>query len=156
MFINISWMDYGLVILLIGSLYYLFVGLRYYPSELKELLSGKRKQVVFNRNREIDEAISQVNAHKEDDSVLHATNEKIHEVESLIAALKERMTSASKEQHSPEEFINSLKMLLRDYSQIQDLPFRTGINELILSECEKHGTITLSEDDVVQLWEGAV
>ncbi len=40
---NISWTDYLIVVAIALAIYYLFVGVRYFSTEIKELLSGKRK-----------------------------------------------------------------------------------------------------------------
>lgn len=160
MFTNISWTDYSILIVLLGSLYYLFVGLRYYPTELKELLSGKRKLNFripeFKKKNEAGWPSLQTEVQDGDDSFGNTTDDTFNEVESLIAELKENIEKASKKQFIKQEFSYSLKVILKNYPQIQNSPFRSAIDELILSECEKHGTITLSEDDIVRLWDDAV
>lgn len=160
MFTNISWTDYSIVIILLGSFYYLFIGLRYYPTELKELLSGKRKLhfpiPAFKKNNATGCPASQSEVPQEQNSLINTSDETFNEVELLIAELKENIEMASKKQFFKQEFSYSLKVILKNYPQIQNSPFRSAIDELILSECEKHETITLSEDDIVRLWDDAV
>lgn len=160
MFTNISWTDYSIVVAILGSLYYLFIGLRYYPTELKELLSGKRKLHFrvpeFNKKNETGWPSLQTEEQDGDNSILNTTDDTFNEVEALIAALKENIEKASKKQFIKQEFNYSLKVILKNYPQIRDSRFRSAIDELLLSECEKHGTITLSEDDIVRLWDDAV
>jgi len=40
---NISWSDYIIAVAILLAIYYLFVGVRYFSAEIKDLLSGKRK-----------------------------------------------------------------------------------------------------------------
>lgn len=43
MFTNISWSNYLLAVLLLLTIYYVFIGIRFYSNDLKQLLSSQRK-----------------------------------------------------------------------------------------------------------------
>lgn len=160
MFTNISWMNYLTVVALLITLYYLLVGLRYYPTELKEILSGKRKlqfkATRIKRPDRADQFIPDAQIPGGEHSFINTSDATFDEVEALITALVNTIGEASQKQYIKQEFSYSLKRVLKDYPQIQDSPFRSAIDELILSECEKYGTITLSEDDIVRLWDDVV
>jgi len=47
-------------------------------------------------------------------------------------------------------------MVLKEYPSVRYSPLRSSINELIVSECQKYGAVTLNEDEVELLWKEAV
>ena len=46
MLTNISWTNYTLVVVLLAASWYLFVGLRFYFTELKDRVTGKKKDQI--------------------------------------------------------------------------------------------------------------
>jgi hypothetical protein len=77
------------------------------------------------------------------------------EVEHLIERLKSVIADASGKKLIPQELKKYLHLVLQEYPNIKNSPFRTSINELVASECEKYGAVTLSEDEVELLWKDA-
>ena len=77
------------------------------------------------------------------------------EVDQLIERLKEVVADACSKKLIPREFIEYLQAVLLEYPSIKNSPYRSSINELISSECEKYGTVALSEEEVEQLWKEA-
>ena len=75
------------------------------------------------------------------------------EVEELVATLVKGIQNASEKEMVSAEFKQHLRMLLREKPSIKNSPYRSSINELIISECGKHGTFTLSEKEADALWE---
>ena len=83
------------------------------------------------------------------------TDDDFAEVEHLIERLKSVIADASDKKLIPQELKQYLNLLLQEYPNIKNSPFRTSINELVASECEKYGAVSLSEDEVELLWKDA-
>lgn len=159
MLTKISWANYLTIISLLMTGYYLFVVFRYYSTDMKDLFSGKRKLKFRgntspnSRNKDL---LPSVKNHKNESSALE-TNivDDLVEVDQLIERLKEVVADASSKKLIPREFMEYLHAVLLEYPNIKNSPYRSSINELIMSECEKYGTVTLSEEEVEQLWKDA-
>ena len=156
MFTGISWTDYIVVVTIGLSTYYLIIGLRYYSAELKELISGKiklgfSKQIANYSFKENDQPffapfetdLQTVDSMHDDD---------FSEVEELIGQLKEAIETASIKKYIIQEYRQNLRMILKKYPNIKNSSIRSSINEFLISECEKFGTVTFSEEEADKLW----
>ncbi|OJW81820.1 MAG: hypothetical protein BGO69_15065 [Bacteroidetes bacterium 46-16] len=161
MLTNISWTDYFIAVAILLAIYYLFVGLKYFSADFKDLLSGKRKQnfkAALSSNDENEESIPSTgeSATTEINAFEETSDDEFAEVEHLIERLKVVIADASPKKLVPEEFKHYLHLVLKEYPSVQNSPLRPSVNELIVSECEKYSAVTLSEDEVDLLWKGAV
>ena len=77
------------------------------------------------------------------------------EVEHLVERVKSVIADAYGKKLIPQKLKQYLHLGLHEYPNIKNSPFRTSINELVASECEKYGAVTLSEDEVELLWKDA-
>lgn len=80
------------------------------------------------------------------------TDETFQQVEELTAGLEEAIAIAVNKEYNKEEFILSLQLLLKKYYFLKGSLFQETINNLIISECEKYGSIHLSAVELVLLW----
>jgi hypothetical protein len=156
---NISWTDYITAILIASFFYYLFVGLRHYSVEIRDLLSGKRN-LKFNsflsrRDNQYNEDIEQ-SQQEEMAGFENTPDYEFDEMEHLIERIKSVIADASRRKLIPMEFKQYLSMVLREYPSVRYSPIRPSVNELILSECHKYGTVTLNEDELDLLWKEAM
>lgn len=156
MFTNISWTDYFITVTILLAIYYLFVGIRYYARDIKDLLSGKRKlnlktALAYNSKGEYPSAIGG-NSHPSEASFGETTDEEFAEVEHLIERLKALIADASRRKMIPQEFKQYLSLVLKEYPSVKNSSLRASVNELIVSECEKYGAVTLTEDEVDLVW----
>lgn len=155
---NISWSDYWAVVIILGVIYYLYVGVRYFFTDLKDLVSGERK-LKFKATVPDDNQAA--GPHGPGESKLEASSfeesrdDEFTKVEHLIERLKAVIGEASRRKLILEEFKYSLSMVLKDYPTVKYSPLRPSINELIVSECQKYGTITLAESEAEMLWKEA-
>jgi len=81
MFTNISWTDYFITVTILLAIYYLFVGIRYYAGDIKDLLSGKRKlnlntALSYNSKGEYPSTI-EGNSHPSEASFEEKTDEEL-------------------------------------------------------------------------------
>ncbi|MCH5684012.1 hypothetical protein LWM68_06870 [Niabella sp. W65] len=155
---NISWSDYIIAVAILLAIYYLFVGMKYFSGEIKDLLSRKRKlkfraavpndHAAYNPDNE--ESLQETSGFEK------TTDDEFSEVEHLIERLKAVIADASRRKLIPQEFKQYLSMVLKEYPSVRYSPLRSSINELIVSECQKYGAVTLNEDEVELLWKEAV
>ena len=160
MLTNISWTDYIIAVAISLVAYYFFVGMRYFSADLKNLISGKnnlRFMVGISYDTEESENIqsSEKNYNVENSALETSSDDDFAEVEHLIERLKSVIADASGKKLIPQEFKQYLHLVLQEYPNIKNSPFRSSINELVASECEKYGAVTLSEDEVEHLWKDA-
>mgnify|MGYP000868614696 CR=1 FL=1 len=162
MFTGISWTDYVAAVVILLVVYYAYVGVRYFSGDLRALLTGKKK-LHFRR-------VPQGDDEEEDTSYITETtstpispstfeessDSDFEEVEHLIGRLKEVIADASGRELIPQEFSHYLRITLKEYPNIKNSPLRPSVNELIVSECEKYGTVTLSVEEVDRLWNGSL
>ncbi|MBT2564677.1 hypothetical protein J7E50_19605 [Pedobacter sp. ISL-68] len=159
MFTNISWSDYIIAVAILLTIYYFFVGARYYSADLKDQLSGKRK-LKFRAALPIDSGEEDTyppeSYQNKTTSFETNTDDDFAEVEHLIERLKNMIADASQKKLIPQEFKQYLHLLLKEYPSVKNSPLRSSVNELVVSECEKYGAVTLSEDEVDMLWKDAM
>ncbi|MBX2948020.1 MAG: hypothetical protein KF704_01980 [Crocinitomicaceae bacterium] len=156
---GITWGEYLAAMGILIALYYGYVGVRYYPEELKRIFSGKTgrntEQSSFGSRQFMQELEEDDDAFI-DEHIDEDGDDEFREVETLITSLTQAIEHASKKKMIPAEFKQYLKGILREQPTLKDSPFRSSINELIVSECGKLGTFTLSEKEIDVLWDGAV
>ena len=161
MLTNISWTDYIIAVAILLTIYYFFVGMRYFSADLKDLVTGKRElkfRAVIPVDTDEIESIqtSEKNYNGESPAFETTTDDDFAEVEHLIERLKSVIADASGKKLIPQELKQYIHLVLQEYPNIKNSPFRTSINELVASECEKYGAVTLSEDEVEKLWKDVV
>jgi hypothetical protein len=152
---NISWTDYIIAVAIALIIYYIFVAVRYFSDELKGLLSEKRKLTVLSNGvpgKNNNEVVSEPGHQMESTGFADTTDDEFTEIEHLIERLKTVIEDASRRKLIPQEFKQYLGMVLKEYPSVRYSPLRSSVNELIISECEKYGAITLSESDADLLW----
>lgn len=158
MFTNISWTDYIVVVTILLAIYYLFVGLRFYFHELKNIVSNGKFQFGGVSNK----VPSKIKNHGElipepiepsQDSLVEDNNETFQEVENLIHRLKEAIEEGVIKQLAKQDFSKNLRSILKEYPSLKNSTFRAAIIELIVSESEKYGSTTLNGNEVEVLWD---
>lgn len=160
MFTNISWGDYCIAVGLLVLVWYTFLGFRFYRKELKKIATGKQKvkfpalgnnitkQFRFESNDK-DNSKSIVFSSYESLSTLEDA-EKLSDL--LVSAINE-----SAERNLPKvAFQNYLKLILNDYPFLKESTLRVKVNELMVSECEKHPQMILTYAEVDGLWDEAI
>lgn len=155
MFTNISWGNYIVVIVLLLVSWYLFVGLRFYFAEIREVLTGKRK--FRNRNaNDLDTHYDVVRPQTFRDTSLQSSfaeqEESILDVDAFLERLKNVVKEAAQRKLVKIEFQDYISLLLNEYPSIKNSSFRSSVNELIVSECNKQDFISLSQTEVEELW----
>lgn len=159
---GITWTQYFTTIGIGLVIYYLYVAVWYYPEEIKKLLSGQRirQGAVADDERQLFR--KEHAGHDDDDDGYdpldedHSESSEFEDVEALVGNLTHAVEQASKKKLVVGEFKQSLKMAMRERPAVKTSPFRSSINELIVSECGKYGVFTLSEKEIDVLWDEVV
>lgn len=158
MFTNISWGNYIVVVVLLLASWYLFVGLRFYFDDIKEIVTGKRK-LQFHRlgNTNYQEPQSELHYQDSSQGILpEATFEEFdttfQDVDALVERLKNFIADAAKRKLDKQEFIDYLRLVLTEYPNVKNSPFSSSVSELIVSECDKLKSVTLTQTEAEALW----
>ncbi|PXY40571.1 hypothetical protein DMB65_11705 [Flavobacterium cheongpyeongense] len=159
MFTNISWGNYMVVVILLLASWYLFVGFRFYFDDLKEVISGKRKLQFRGfenpnyqdiepelKDQDSPELISNQTSFGEFDTTFQ-------DVDTLVARLKSFIADAAKKKLVKKEFTYYLQLILREFPSVKNSAFNSSVSELIVSECDKLESITLTQKEAEALWE---
>ncbi|WP_231557121.1 hypothetical protein [Flavobacterium sp. AED] len=140
--------------------WYLFVGLRFYFDDIKEIVTGKRKlQFRTLGNTNYQEPQSELNyldfeiTTSESESEPSGSDTIFQEVDALVKRLKKVITDATQRKLVKQEFENHMRLALTAYPLLRDSPYRSSVDELIVSECQKQGSILLSQQEVEALWD---
>ncbi|CAA9195792.1 hypothetical protein [Flavobacterium collinsii] len=159
MFTNISWGNYIIVVILLLASWYLFVGFRFYFDDFKEIISGKRKLQLRGFENPDDQDLKSELDYKEspqtisDPTSLGEFDTTFQDVDALVARLKTFIADAAKKKLVKKEFTYYLQLLLREFPSVKNSPFNSSISELIVSECGKLESITLTQKEAEALWE---
>jgi hypothetical protein len=159
MFTNISWGNYIVVVVLLLASWYLFVGLRFYFDDIKEIVTGKRK-LKFHRLGKTNYQEPQSELNYQNSPEMTSTQSSFGEfdttfqdVDSLVERLKNVIADAAKRKLLKQEFLDYIKLILKEYPSVKDSPFRSSVSELIVSECDKLESITLTQTEAEELWD---
>jgi hypothetical protein len=148
-----------MAVVILLAIYYLFVGIRYYSRDIKDLLSGKRKlnlKTAISNNLNREDLRYEEDSRPADASFGETTDEEFAEVEHLIERLKALIADASGRKMIPQEFKQYLSLVLKEYPSVRSSSLRSSVNELIVSECQKYGAVTLTEEEVDLLWKDSM
>ncbi|OYX86520.1 MAG: hypothetical protein B7Y83_01115 [Flavobacteriales bacterium 32-34-25] len=158
MLTGISWNNYMVVVVLLSIVWYLFVGLRYYFDDIKDLVSGKRKLQFRGLERKLIPKSDYDFDYQKSDEILKTSVEfetidpVFNEVEEFTASLKKAITDAIQKKLIKKDFEDHLRFILKEHPLLGNSPLRSSINELIVSECEKQESVLLTHQEVDALW----
>ena len=156
---GISWNNYIVVVVSLSIVWYLFIGLRYYFDDIKDLITGKRKlQFRSLLGKPILKTNYDFNSQNENEilntPVQYETVDPVfNDVENLTASLKEAITDAIQKKLSKKHFKAHLQSILQTSPLLANSSFRPSLNELIISECEKQESFLLTLQEVDALWD---
>ncbi|WP_373060040.1 hypothetical protein [Zunongwangia sp. H14] len=152
MFTRISWTDYLLAVAILLIIYYLFVGVRYFSSDIKALLAEKRKRTLKTSGFPQHGTLQNETSENFPATTDAEADDEFAEVEHLVEKVKTMIADALNQQLVKEEFRQYLRLVLKEFPSIKTSALRPSINELIVSECEKQGIAAFNEEEVDELW----
>jgi hypothetical protein len=158
MFTNISWGNYTVVVTLLLASWYLFIAFRFYLEEIKEIVMGKRK-FQFRELKDFNYSESQSELNHQDPPEVNSfqsefaiSDNTFEEVERLVERLKNVTADAAKRKLLKQEFLGYLRLVLTEYPNVKNSPFSSSVSELIVSECDKLESVTLTQEEAEKLW----
>jgi hypothetical protein len=162
MFSNITWTDYIIAVILVLTIYYLSLGIRYYFHEGKNLVRKAKNLFVADHNEPYHspENNSRGETGSEPGNPAHSqkystiSDEAFQEVGVVTGRLKGAMEKAWRTEQNREGLLLDLRLILNEKPVLKNPSFRSLINNLIISECARYGSM-LSEDEIVSLWNDA-
>jgi hypothetical protein len=154
MLTNISWDNYIVVVVLLVASWYLFVGVRFYFADLKDIATGKRK-FQFGSFPQVKSKLDYREAPDGIPSSLSATetDQTFQDVEDLVEKLKNIVADALQRRLPKKEFLYYLSLVLHEFPTVKNSPFRSSICELVVSECDKLELIHVTQQEVDVLWD---
>ncbi len=148
---NITWTQFFTGTFILAIIYYLYIVVRYYPEKLKDLFGGGKTNQTASSPFIADEELLQPAEEATED--IPDAHSDLDDIEELITKLVSAIEQASTAQLDQTEFTWTLELILKERPALKTSPYRPSINELIVSECSKHGNYALSEKEVDKMWE---
>ncbi len=127
MFTQISLSNYILVMLLLTTVYYAFIAYRFFRKDIVKLFAGGKIS-----SEEISNDFQ--------NSMFYSFSMELRAF--LFEAIKNNLSKA--------DIMDTIQMLIRNYSGVKDITFRNSTEHLIIEECA--ASIHLSEQDLCELW----
>ncbi|MBW1655986.1 hypothetical protein [Flavobacterium quisquiliarum] len=152
MFTNISWGSYMAAAGTAIIIWYIIISLKFYSGDLKKILSGEKKlQLPFLKKTSNN--LKEIKLISDSFPKSFATLEDAEELSQRIA---DAVRESSEKHLAKEQFENYLRMLLAEYPYIKISSLRANINQLMVSESQKHPNLLLTLSEADSLWEGPV
>lgn len=139
-------------------IYYIFVGWKYFRTEISSLLRSKPQKQQLNSGTLITEAqktsgSGQQEEIMEEDQQPASQNQALSaQMEDLFEHLASEIEEAHQKNYNRQDLIQMMQMILKEYQALKGTPFQIAINKRIDLECAKYGSIHLSEGDKGQVW----
>lgn len=147
---NISWSSYLIFMLIVLIIYYIIICLKYYKSEIKDILSGRSNMFskLKSGNAKIFAARNQNRLHHDQSH----ERDLFSVVNQLTEEINDSLKQAAANNLIKEELIYSLQQLAKKYFQIKGTPFQSFISNYVLVESANYSSIHLSEEDLNTMW----
>lgn len=150
------WKIYLILLGFVLAVYYLVIVVRYYKKEIVQfqgrLSTSEIKSYPAQHPKEQHPKDS-VPGERENENSLH---ELIQQVEKLCGALTSSLQEAAEKEYPREDLLLLLRMTLKEYPGFSAQPFRSLIEKLIESECERYGFVPLHVVERDEIWKEAV
>ncbi len=155
---SITWNSYIITVIALLILWYLFVGLRYYSFEIKEILQGKKKiDFLHLRKKPINDPFQSFDQEKTNHSNLNEAFDEsfatLDEVKELSARLTSAVSESADLKRSNLEFKNYIRLIFSDYPYVKISSLRSNVNILLALDSEKHPELLLTSSEADELWE---
>ncbi|WP_131725814.1 hypothetical protein [Flavobacterium sp. Root420] len=155
MFTNVSWGSYLAAVGVLLLIWYLVLILKYYSKDLRELFSGEKK-LNFPILKKTSNKLESQRYQKSLSSSFSESFDTLEDAEELSTRIVQAVEESSQMNLSKEQFQNYLKMVLEEYPYLKISSLRENINNLIVSESEKHPQFYLTFAEADTLWEETI
>ena len=155
MITNISWATYNYTMALVLLLWYLYVGFRYYRSDISRAagLNGGAPLQWDSGPPERQAGVAEAAPNLAAKGTFEENSFNDFEtIEELVDRVKALITESVEHDTPKESFLTTLHHILKDYPSLQHSQFRPSVNEFITTECEAQGMEAPSTEAVEQAW----
>jgi len=152
--IHYSFQEFFIAIGILTFIYLAFVLLRYYRKEMNTMFSQKSRMDLHQQQEE-EEIFGPYENIADDSNNQASPSEDFQKAEVIIPKIKEVIIYAGINNYDHLELYQGLKTILHNYPTVNDPVMREGITELIIHECEKHGTVKPERRELDELWDMA-
>ncbi|RYE57456.1 MAG: hypothetical protein EOP48_05755 [Sphingobacteriales bacterium] len=143
---NINWGSYWSVLIPLTLIYYAYVLLIYYGSDIRNLLAGK-SSILTSRNSQQAAPITESPIRDENNG-----DQLFPAVQSLTDEMNAFMDQAGHD--SKDVIIPGLQRIFQKYKRVSETPYQEAIENLLIIECETKCAIRLNEAEVRKIWMG--
>lgn len=159
MFTNISWATYLTMVAVSLLLWYVLIGVKFYFSDIKDFLNGKRSfrlQGSWNTETEGASLSGQAgtNGHLAPKGEFEEQSfNDFGTIEELVEMVKALIITAVENKTPKKDFLTRLGAVLKVFPSLKKSQFRPSVNEFISSESELQGLASITEEEVERLWD---
>ncbi len=150
------WKIYLILLGFVLAVYYLVIVIRYYKKEIYQLgrrLSTSEIKGYPAQHQKEQYTKDRMPGERESEDSLH---ELTQQVEKICNALTSSLKEAAEKEYPREDLLLLLRMTLKEYPGFSVQPFRSLIERLIESECERYGFVPLHVVERDEIWKEAV
>ncbi len=147
------WKIYLILLGFVLAVYYLVIVVRYYKKEIYQFRGRISASEIKNYPAQHSKEQSSKGMVPSNGNNLQ---ELTQQVERLCNALTSSLEEAAEKEYPREDLLLLLRMTLKEYPGFSAQPFRSLVERLINSECERYGFVPLHVVERVEIWKEAV
>jgi len=150
------WKTYLILLGLVSAVYYTVILLRFYRKELLltwHRLSGSDRGLETGKQ---PVEIVRPNPLPEVSGTLQNLDVLTGQVERLCTTLTSSLKEAAQKEYTRQDLLLLLRITLKEYPGFSAQPFRSLVEGLILSECERYGFVPLNVVEREEMWKEVV
>lgn len=150
------WKIYLILLGFVLAVYYLVIVIRYYKTEIyqlgRRLSTSEIKSYPAQHSKEQHPKVKAPGETERGDNLHELTQQ----VETLCNSLTSSLKEAAEKEYPREDLLLLLRMTLKEYPGFSAQPFRSLVERLIHSECERYGFVPLHVVERDEIWKEAV
>ncbi|MGH2645817.1 MAG: hypothetical protein ACRDE2_17830 [Chitinophagaceae bacterium] len=143
-FSGISWKDYLIGAIILLTIYYFLLGIRYYRKEIKGLFTGKG--VRTKKESSVGTFSRKYHSKSESEHLFGQTKE-------LTGRITTTIQIAHSQNYPKYQLISLIKSLIRDYSEIKSPAITRAVKNAIIAESSKYELYNFKEEELGELWD---
>lgn len=151
------WQSFTWAVAVVSIIYYAVIAWKYYPDEIRGLLSKKRPKPAPPSERRLEVS---ADPDQSDELIDEQEEEKpswqnevfLEKAQDLLEYLTDEIREAHQKNYTKQDLVQMLQMILKEYSALKGTPFQFAVNNRIDAECAKYGLLHLGEGDKGEIW----
>jgi hypothetical protein len=148
---QVSWADYWTVVAVLCAAYYIVIIVLFFRKELFEKINGKKKlQPIAATPPTSSPHPAEYKGPRSSESDT-TPEEKLF---ALANQLMQEINPVFRNDYVKGELMTALKVILRKYGLLKGTAFQVSVNNFIQMESENQCSVSLSEGELRNLWNG--